>query len=63
MFTRHLNAICCYTVPNIVLYVLLSRHGKVEKQVEADVIFGNDGAHSVVRKEIMKKTRYTFLYI
>jgi 2-polyprenyl-6-methoxyphenol hydroxylase-like FAD-dependent oxidoreductase len=45
------------------LYVLLSRHGKVEKQVEADVIFGNDGAHSVVRKEIMKKTRYTFLYI
>jgi 2-polyprenyl-6-methoxyphenol hydroxylase-like FAD-dependent oxidoreductase len=32
------------------------RHGKV-KQVEADVIFGNDGAHSVVRKEIMKRTR------
>ncbi|CAB3982256.1 kynurenine 3-monooxygenase [Paramuricea clavata] len=35
-------------------------HGKVEKQVEADVIFGNDGAHSVVRKEILKKTRLDY---
>jgi 2-polyprenyl-6-methoxyphenol hydroxylase-like FAD-dependent oxidoreductase len=42
--------------------ILISRHGKVEKQVEVDVIFGNDGAHSVVRKEIMKRTRYMILY-
>lgn len=43
------------------LHVFISSCGDVERQVEADVIFGNDGAHSVVRKDIMKRTRCPIL--
>ena len=43
------------------LHLLISSRGDVERQVEADVIFGNDGAYSVVRKGIMKRTRCSIL--
>ncbi|XP_028393248.1 uncharacterized protein LOC114517663 [Dendronephthya gigantea] len=32
----------------------------IDKEVDADVVFGNDGANSVVRKEIMKRTRLNY---